>query len=150
MEWVKVTVRHAEYDFVGAPDNIFKAWVMAMILTAAIEKIPTQKQLETKLGQDNYKALVKHLKENNAPLEKVLKKVMEDVSAVNRKRKHNSRYMSEYRSNAPRNTLQIDHVKGKRREEKRREDKTVFKGLRNIAKHDPKMKKSLEKIGLKV
>jgi len=150
LEWIKVTVRHAEYDFVGAPDNVFRAWIMAMILTAAMEKIPTQNQMENRLGKDNYQALVKYLKENNAPLEKVLKKVMEDVAVVNQKRKHNSKYMSEYRSGATRGTPQGHHVKGKIREEKIREDKTVFKGLKELAKKDPVFKKNLVKIGLKV
>ena len=126
MEWIKVTVRHAEYDFVGAPDNVFRAWIMAMILTAARERIPDQKQMEIRLGKDNYHALVKYLKENNAPLGNVLKKVMEDVEVVKHKRKHSSKYMSEYRSKTQRGGLHTDNENAKIREDKSREDKTVL------------------------
>lgn len=126
MEWIKVTVRHAEYDFVGAPDNVFRAWVMSMILTAAIEKIPDEKRLENKLGKDNYMALKNHLKENGILLVNILKKVLEDVEVVKHKRKHSRKYMEEYRCNAQRGGQQAVMLNAKIREDKRREDKTTL------------------------
>jgi hypothetical protein len=148
LEWIKVTARHAEYDFVGAPAEVFRAWITAMIFTAVLEKIPTEKQLEMRLGKENYHALVKHLKENNAPLEKVLKKVMEDVHFVNQKRKHNRNYMSEYRSNTLRKPLRETHVNGNIREDKIREDKTS--SLKDLSSKNPEIKASLEKMGVKL
>ena len=154
LEWIKVTVRHAEYDFVGAPDNVFRSWIMAMILTAAMETVPGPFQLEKKLGKNEYNSLVKYLKENGTPLEKILKKVMEDVTCVRRQRKHNRDYMLRSRGIDTSGAPQGRHVGVRRnvdiREDKIREDKSVFKGLKELAKKDPEMKKNLEKLGIGV
>lgn len=150
MDWIKVKVKHAEYDFVGAPDHVFRAWIMAMIFTAALDKIPTPEQLELKLGENNYRDLCKHLKNTGTSVGNVLKKVMEDVNTVYRKRKHSSEYMSEYRSKTLHKVLRGDNVNAKIREDKIREDRTVFKGLKHLAKKNPDMKKALLKLGMKI
>jgi len=120
MDWIKVKVKHAEYDFVAAPDNVFRAWVMIMILTAAIEKIPTQKQIDARIGKENHADLVGYLDELGVSLNIILQKVLEDVDVVNHKRNHSREYMLSQRGGQParRNDAKI-------REDKIREDKTV-------------------------
>lgn len=158
MEWIKVATRHAEYDFFCASDALFCAWIRSMILTAALEKLPTQEQLKHKLGAQNYHDLVRYLRKRKISLTYILKKVMEDVEVVKRQRQHNKEYMLKSRNcGAPRGVPQEPHVSVRRnvkiREEKIREDKTGYNShistLKELSK-DPNIKESLNKMGLKV
>lgn len=122
MDWIKVKVKHAEYDFSTAPSEIFKTWVMFMIFIAAIERIPTQQQLELRLGKKQYQDFINFLKENGLNDAKTIgEKVMEDVDSIRSKRDHERKYMRKYRCN----TLHKSCNRGidKIREEKIREDK---------------------------
>ena len=128
MDWIKVKVKHADYDFSVASGEIFKAWVRAMTFVAATERIPTEQQLSARVGKENYDALLAYIKENDlAPLNIILEKVMEDVTHIVSRKEHDRKYMSKYRGKALCNTLRKPlpsaDVKGKRREDKRREDK---------------------------
>lgn len=98
MDWIKVKTAHAQYDFLGAKDNVFRAWIMAMIYTAGLEKLPNITQLEVLLGKQNYRDLEKHFKDMGISTEKVLKKVLEDVDVVRRHRRHSKEYMRGSRS----------------------------------------------------
>lgn len=131
MEWIKVKVKHAEYDFAYAPAEIFKAWIMMMIYVAATERIPTKEQLDARLGKDIHKKLSDYMANNGSDINTVISKVMEDVNSVNNQREHTRKYMSEYRGKAIRNTLckalhktkvgSKEEIRGdKRREDKRR------------------------------
>jgi len=86
MDWIKVKVKHAEYDFAHAPAEVFKSWIMMMIFVAATERHPTQAQLEIRLGKDNYSALVEHMSENGADIDTVIGKVLEDVKHIQSRR----------------------------------------------------------------
>ena len=122
MDWIKVKVKHAEYEFLGASDSIFRTWIMMMIFVAAIERKPLRKQLEERLGKSNYEDLESWLGNNGLSIDTIITKVLEDVEKVNNCKLHNRKYMQEYRSKTLHKPLRGDNVNGKRREEKRRED----------------------------
>ena len=124
MDWIKVKVKHAEYDFEGAPDHVFRAWIKLMTFVAFIEKKPTQTQIESRIGKDNLKALEKHLLGNGYKTCDIIDKVLEDVfqsNSLRRKGKERqARHRELYHSNALHNA---DITAGdKIREDKRRED----------------------------
>jgi hypothetical protein len=156
MDWIKVKVKHAEYEMAGAPDNVFKAWIMLMILTAALEKIPTPKQIEARIGNTNYQSLIKYLKENGTKVEDILAKVMEDVELINNRREHERKYMSEYRGKALHKPLRKRCVSGKDkiREDKIREDKIREDKIReqDFASQSPAIRdivhKTAEELGI--
>ena len=125
MDWIKVKVRHAEYDFAGAKDNIFRAWIMMMIFVAAIERKPLRKALCERLGENNYIDLEKWLVNNDTSVNAIIDKVLEDVESVNTRKSHDRKYMQKYRGKGLRKPLRGADVNGKRREEKRREDKSI-------------------------
>ncbi len=125
MDWIKVKVKHAEYDFATAPADVFKAWVMTMIFVAATERIPTPAQLSSRLGKDNYESLLKYIDDNKlTSLDIIIEKVMEDVGVINNRRNHERKYMSEYRCKVLHkplhNTLPDASTDVKIREDKRR------------------------------
>ena len=121
MDWVKVRVNHAEYEFAGTQDNVFRAWIMMMMFIAAIESIPTPEQLASRLGKDNYNDLKNHFEKNGKNIDYIMDKVMEDVESVRRQREHARKYMGKYRRKALRKT--VVSGKDKIREDKIREDK---------------------------
>ncbi|KKM06129.1 hypothetical protein LCGC14_1747140 [marine sediment metagenome] len=123
MDWIKVKIKHAEYDFAGAKDNIFRAWIMMMIFVAAVERKPLRKALCERLGENNYVELEIWLKKNDTSVDTIIDKVLEDVDSVNTRKSHDRKYMQEYRGKGLRKPLRGANVNGKRREEKRREDK---------------------------
>lgn len=122
MDWIKVKVRHAEYDFSGAPDNVFRTWIMVMIFVAATECKPLREHLCNRYGKNNVNDLENWLAKNNVKLDTIFDKVLEDVEAINKRKSHNRKYMQDYRCKDLRNDLRGVHVKGKRREEKIREE----------------------------
>jgi len=87
MDWIKVKVKHAEYEMAGVADNVFRAWIMMMIYIAAVEHIPTQKQFEIRLGHKNFAELLKHFHKNGLKFDVVTAKIMEDVNSTLHKRK---------------------------------------------------------------
>lgn len=127
MDWIKVKVKHAEYEFSGASDAVFRSWIMMMMFVAAVEHIPTKEQFEARLGKDNYNNLVEFFAKTGGSIDIVLEKVMEDVDSVKRKRQHDSEYMTQYRRKTlhkPLHNPRVSHdVKGKIRLDKIREDK---------------------------
>ena len=125
MDWIKVKVQHAEYQMSSAPDNVFKAWIMVMVFVAATECKPLRKALCNRLGEINVRDLEDWLVKNDTKLDTVIDKVLEDVDKINLRKAHNNKYMQEYRGKPLRKPLRGQHVMGKRREEKRREDKKL-------------------------
>ena len=97
MDWIKVKVRHAEYDFAGAPDNVFRAWIMMMMFVAATECKPLRKGLCKRLGEINYIELEKWLSENDTSIDVIIDKVLEDVEHINNRKAHDRKYMQKYR-----------------------------------------------------
>lgn len=127
MDWIKVKVKHADYDFSGASGDVFKAWIRTMTFVAATERKPTEQQLITHIGKDNYNALIAYISDNDlATLDVIIAKVMEDVSHISARKEHDRKYMSEYRCKTLHKPLPSADVKGKIREEKIREDKIVI------------------------
>lgn len=124
MDWIKVKVRHAEYDFAGASDSVFRTWIMMMIYVAATERKPLRNDLCKRYTENNVKKLENWLEQVDVELDTIIDKVLEDVDYVNSRKSHNRKYMRKYRSNTLRKPLREQHVMGKRREEKRREDKS--------------------------
>jgi len=120
MDWIKVKNKHAEYDFAGAPDNVFRAWIMSMMYVAAIERKPLRNGLCNRVGKDNVIALENWLQNIDVDLNDIFDKILEDVEAVNIRKSHNRKYMKQYRCKHLHKPLRGQHVKGKRREEKRR------------------------------
>jgi len=138
MDWFKVKIKHAEYDFADAPDNAFRAWIMLMSFVAASERKPKEEQLRARLGSDNYDALESHASRNGYSLQRIIKKVMEDVQEVKRKRVTAKDRQAQYRrehlhdnepSHTPRHALchtsrnALVTGQDKIREDKIREDK---------------------------
>jgi hypothetical protein len=126
MDWIKVKVKHGEYEFADAPDNVFRAWIMMMLFIAATEKIPSEIQLEARLGKDNYRALCSHLSRNGVTMRRITDKVMEDVNMIVHKRLKGRDRQTKFRqehtqSNALHNELVTEA--DKIREDKIREEK---------------------------
>ena len=138
MEWIKVKVKHIEYEMSNSPDNVFKAWIMVMSYVAATEKTPTREQLYNRLGEKNILDLEKWLIESHTGLDTVINKVLEDVVHIQTRRRHNKDYYqaSERR---PKGVFQV----GKIREDKIREDS----GFQPTQKphNDPKLAEIIHK-----
>ena len=96
MEWIKVKVKHVDYDFNSADDKTFRAWIELMAFTAGLEKIPTQEQMEHRISKECVNSLTKVLQNNNTTLTDVLLKVLEDVNRANDKKEHYRLYMKKY------------------------------------------------------
>ena len=119
MDWIKVKVKHGEYEFADAPDNVFRTWIMMMLFIAATEKIPSEIQLEARLGKDNYQALCSHLSRNGVTVRHITDKVMEDVNMIIHKRQKGKERQAKYRQdhaqgNVLRNKLvtEADKIRG--------------------------------------
>ena len=97
MDWIKVKVKHAEYDFAHAPAEVFKSWIMMMIYVAATERTPTTQQLETRLGKENFKNLLSHMEQNGCNMETVIEKVLEDVKHIQSRREDGKLLMRKVR-----------------------------------------------------
>lgn len=132
MEWIKVKVKHFDYDFSDATDSVYKLWISAMIYTAVIEKMPTKEQLDRRLGREGHKNLSKYLQKTGVKLGYILGKVLEDVAVIKHKRGHSKEFMRTQRGGQ-----QDDNRNAKIREDKIREDKSVS--------FDPEVCKMIEK-----
>lgn len=97
MQWIKVNIKHVDYDMASAPDSVFRAWVKLMTFVAAIEKIPTSDQLATHLGPVCYQKLCKYLISTGTDLGHVMAKVMEDVAGVVYSRECSKKRQKQYR-----------------------------------------------------
>jgi len=97
MDWIKVKVKHAEYDFLDAPDNVFRAWIMMMSFVAGSERTPTESQLKIRLGEKNYDDLKCHALHNGYDLRYIMEKVMEDVFSANSLRRMGKERQKKYR-----------------------------------------------------
>lgn len=102
MDWIKVKVKHTEYDFMTASDNVFRSWIRLMTFVAFIERKPTKEEIKIRLGKESYFALEKHLKSIKMDINLIINKVMEDVSGIVHKREGNKKRQAKSReSNAP-------------------------------------------------
>lgn len=136
MDWIKVAVRHGEFDFAGASDAIFRTWIRMMLYVAVLERLPTEKQLVGHLGEKNYRDLEAYLDAlgNGTVTRYIMDKVLEDVSTTQhnratgkvRQRIFREKHREEPKSNAVSNALCNAYVTGadKIRLDKIREDKT--------------------------
>ena len=147
MDWIKVKVKHFEYDMADASDLVYKLWISAMIYTAAIEKMPTEAQISARIGPENLKKLRLYLKKTGVKLEHILGKVLEDVDQIKAKRRHNRMYYQ-----TAERPLKDGCRMGKIREDKIREDKTSFFGVSSLKElsKNPEIKASLTKMGVKI
>ena len=98
MDWIKVKIRHIDYDFDSVDPAICWAWMKAMSMTAALERIPSDIQIQNRIGIETLKKLKNILTKNGTSLEEVLVKVMEDVEHINKRRKDLRRYVRKHRS----------------------------------------------------
>jgi hypothetical protein len=82
MDWIKVKVKHAEYDMEAAPDNVYRAWIKLMTFVAFIERKPTIEQITARIGNDVSNALETYLITTGTTIWSVVDKVLEDVESV--------------------------------------------------------------------
>jgi hypothetical protein len=123
MDWVKVTVRHSEFDFSSASDSVFRTWIRMMCYVAVLERIPTEAQLSGHLGEKNYEDLKTYLNSlgNGVVTRYIMDKVLEDVERVQHRRiVGKERQVKHRKDNATCNAL---HNAGVTRADKIREDK---------------------------
>ena len=143
MDWIKVKVKHAEYEFADASDSVFRAWIMVMMLVAGLEAIPSEEQIKARIGKKKFNNLMQYLDKHESfsvhsddksktSLSHIIEKVMEDVASVIRKRHKESEYMAEYRRKTLHKPLQSVCVSNGVREEIRldkiREEKNKTRG----------------------
>lgn len=133
MEWIKVKVKHAEYDYADFSDCEFRAWIKIMCLTAIIERDPTDIELSRHIHHKTLKSLQRKLKDGSrngqGTLKDITRKVLEDVEYTHHLKVKNRSRMAEYRhKKAVCNVLPVtatEHVtlQGKIRVDKSRVDK---------------------------
>ena len=121
MDWIKVKVKHAEYDFGSAPGEVFKAWIMMMIYVAATERKPLRKDLCNRIGEKNVINLENWVKQIGISTDLIIDKILEDVEHINSRKAHERRYMQQYRGKVLCKDLRkpLRNGKEKRREEKK-------------------------------
>jgi hypothetical protein len=102
----------------GAPLVVFRTWIMMMVYVAAIERVPTEEQLDAQLGKAEHRQLKEYLRKTGTSESIVIQKVMEDVDHIKSRRKHDREYMSGYRCKTLRKDLHDAVLVGKIREEK--------------------------------
>jgi len=118
MDWIKVKIKHIEYQFSSAPAEVFKTWILVMSYVAATECKPLRNALRKRYGNENVNNLDKWCAECGVKLDLIIDKVLEDVEYLNRRKSHYRKYMSNYRRNALRKPYVRSNVKGKIREDK--------------------------------
>lgn len=96
MDWFKIKTKHVDYDYSHLSPDLFKAWIDSISLCAGMEKMPTQEQLENKIGKDLLIRLTDVLQKLNTPLTDILHKVLQDVEYARNKREHYREYMKTY------------------------------------------------------
>lgn len=145
MDWIKIKVSHIDYDFEGVDMRVCWGWIRVMSMTAALERIPTEQQIEARIGKKTLADLKIHLQTTGTTLDIVLAKVMEDVTHVKNRKEHDRKYMSKYRCktlhNGLQDTLHDDDVNGKRREDKRRKDTLSLDSVSSQINNDIDMNK---------
>lgn len=79
MDWIKVKVSHVLYEYTDLSDCEFNVWIRAMVLTAILEKIPSQAVLRKHFNGRTLNSLEKKLNQHRTTLELIMNKVLEDV-----------------------------------------------------------------------
>lgn len=121
MDWIKVKIKHIEFDFAEAPAETFKAWIRIMGYVAVTERKPLRKHLCNRYGENNVINVENWLENHGAKLNQIVNKILEDVDSVKRRKSHDRKYMQDYRSKPLRKTLHKPLRKG---QEKIREEKS--------------------------
>lgn len=127
MDWIKVKVTHAEFDFDGAPDNAFRAWIRLMTLVAFIERRPTSAQIIARLGNDNYNALQTQLQSHNVTIDNIIDKVLEDVEDIKYRRIKGKERKDRF-DNAHHNALRTPLRTEAEEEDKKNKKKKIIDG----------------------
>jgi len=79
MEWFKVKTNHALIEYSDFTEKQIGAWIIAMALTASLEKMPSEAQLKKYIHGSTLKSLELGLSLHGVTLELVLSKVLDDV-----------------------------------------------------------------------
>ena len=154
MDWIKVKVKHIEYDLESAPDSVFRAWIRLMSFVAFIERRPTQEQIVARLGKDLYNALETALVTTGITVSQVVSKVLEDVESTKYKRikgkeRHEKFYNARHNAFVTPLATGADKIReDKIREDKIREDKTVLSDQERTTFHN-ELNAAIDKIAEK-
>lgn len=128
MDWTKIKTKHFLYS------NMTKAQkgdlADLLCLTAHLEKMPTETQMLQVCRKPALNLLQSYFKDDGTTLHDVLKKVLEDVDELSHKRAVSRETSRRYREKQSKGYLSSDrssdsHVTQQRREEDRREEKTI-------------------------
>ncbi len=124
MDWVKVKVSHVTYDMAGASLEVRWGWITLLATIAAMERRPTDEQLDKILHIDIHKKLKDYLIKTGTTESAVIDKVMEDVEVTKYKRIKGKERQKHY-IDTLHNTSITPSLTGadKIREDKIREDK---------------------------
>ena len=125
MEWIKIKVSHVLIEYSDFAENQIGAWVLAMGLTAALEKMPTEEQLKSKIHGSTLNSLKSGLSRHGVTLEFVLSKVLDDVEYANSLKETNRSKIAKWREKKKNVTsYETSNEPDKIREDKIREDKS--------------------------
>lgn len=128
MDWIKVKTQHVLYE--GFTPRIGWAWIKVMALTAQIEKMPTQQQIEQLVGINVSSMLHQHFIDRRSSVDQVLIKVLKDADDVIQKRNNWKQYKAQQREKSRNVHMEVQRDSTpKIREEKRREDKIRIKEM---------------------
>ncbi len=122
MDWVKIKEKHILHT--GFTLAEIGCLVKAQLLTAHLERMPTEKELFSELPKHTLDTVQSKLGDQSTTLRQVLDKVLEDVRAVVDRRLANKARVKKHRENKEKIDV-VTHYSNepeKRREDKRRED----------------------------
>jgi hypothetical protein len=97
MDWIKVKIGHAVYEYADLRDSEFRVWIGAMALTAIMEKVPTPEILAKNFNPRTLNSLENKLKLHRTTLETILNKVYDDVEYTKHLRSKNTSKIAEWR-----------------------------------------------------
>ena len=129
MEWIKIKVSHTLMEYSDFTEKQIGAWVVAMCLTGALEKMPTEAQLKKYIHGSTLNSLKSGLSSHGVTLEYVLSKVLDDVEYTKSIKETNRSKIAKWREKKKNVTSNVTVTEpDKRREEKRREEKIDKQG----------------------
>jgi hypothetical protein len=124
MDWIKIKTSH--YAYTNLSLNEIGCLLLAQIMTATLERVPTDLEMRSRLPQATLRSLAGKLQDSCTSLAEVLQKVCNDVARVTEKRCKDVARLHNYRHNA-KNTIGETHINDpvdKIRVDKRREEKS--------------------------
>ena len=125
MDWIKVKTKH----YLNTDLTLLErgAFITIQLLTAQLERIPTEKEMLKHVSKKSLSAIADRLDTRSTTLAEVLDKVCEDVAKVSHGRSQANDRKKKERTNSKKELL--SHVTAPRqiREDKIREDKNKYK-----------------------